>query len=298
MPGYIKLHRELIKKPIWLNSSPEQKSILIAILLSVNFVEKDWEWKGEKYSVLPGQMITSLDSIKKKCGKGISIQNIRTSLKRFGKLGFLTDETTKTGRLIIVVNWGSYQIKEKDTNKDTNKDLTDDQQRPNKDLTPKKKVKKVKKVKKKDKEIPQKLADDDFYLTKKKRKLSGKRLESFELFWSFFNYKKDKRSAADSWFDIPKLTNTLVESIYKSARVEAANRQSIKDKGMTPIYAQGWLTAMRWEDEADQSTGTNISKEEMLIKFRDYSEVRLKQLAEVGNTIAFEVLRERGIAIS
>jgi len=153
MPGYIKLHRELLSKSIWLNSTSQQKSILIAVLLSVNFVEKEWEWKGEKFKVSPGQMITSLESIRVKSGKGVSIQNVRTSLVRFEKLQFLTNESTKTGRLITIVNWGTYQFKSDDINILSNKDLTKSQQRPNKDLTPKKKVNKVNKVKKVKKSI-------------------------------------------------------------------------------------------------------------------------------------------------
>ena len=89
----------------------------------------------------------------------------------------------------------------------------------------------------------------DFYLTKKKRKLSGKRLESFEKFWTAFNYKKDKASAADAWMEIPALTNSLVVVICKAAEATASARPELIAKGRTPIYAQGWLSARRWEDE-------------------------------------------------
>ena len=87
--GWIKIYRELLNKPIWQESTPEQKVILITILLMVNHEPKEWEWKGEKYIVQPGQRVTSLESIALKAGKGISIQNIRTALKRFKKYGTL-----------------------------------------------------------------------------------------------------------------------------------------------------------------------------------------------------------------
>lgn len=133
--GWITLHRELIQKPIWLNSTPEQKTILITLLLMVNHEEKEWEWKGQKYTVQPGQMITSLNSIVEKCGKGITTQNVRTALKRFEKLEFLTNKSTKQSRLITIVNWGKYQGAESKPNKGTNNQLTIDQQRPNNQLT-------------------------------------------------------------------------------------------------------------------------------------------------------------------
>lgn len=106
-----------------------------------NHSSKQWEWLGEKFEVLPGQFITSIDSIKSKAGKNISSQNVRTSLKRFEKLGFLTNKSTKTGRLITVVNWAFYQ----DENSDLTKQVTKTSQRANKDLTPNKNDKNEKK---------------------------------------------------------------------------------------------------------------------------------------------------------
>jgi len=128
MVGYIHLWRRLLKKPIWLKSTPEQRSVLIAILLMANFYENEWEWKGEKFKVEPGQFITSLESIRKKSGQGISIQNVRSSLKRFEKLEFLTNKSTKQGRLISIINWIDYQSSENSTQHST-------QQRPNKEAT-------------------------------------------------------------------------------------------------------------------------------------------------------------------
>lgn len=87
------------------------------------------------YEVKRGQMVTSLESICKCCGKGISIQNVRTALARFERIGFLTNESTKTGRLITICNYCEWQDKDEDTNKDANKDLTKESQRPNKNLT-------------------------------------------------------------------------------------------------------------------------------------------------------------------
>jgi hypothetical protein len=91
--------------------------------------------------------------------------------------------------------------------------------------------------------------DSEFYLTAKKKKLSGKRLETFNQFWESFNYKKDKAKAADAWLSIPELTTCLVNQICEAAKKEAMDRKQILNEGRTPIYAQGWLTAKRWEDE-------------------------------------------------
>jgi len=131
LSGWVKVHRQLLDKPIWVNSTPEQKTILMTILMMANHEENKWEFKGEIYKVKPGQFITSLSKLAEKAGKGISIQNVRTALVRFEKLGFLTNESTKQNRLITIVNWGLYQG---DGNEITDK-LTDDQQTANKQLT-------------------------------------------------------------------------------------------------------------------------------------------------------------------
>lgn len=144
MAGWIKLHRALCDKPIWLDSAPEQKTVLITLMLMANHAGNEWEWQGQLYKVKPGQFITSLPSIVKKCGKGISIQNVRTALKKFEKYGFLTDESTNQNRLITIVNWEVYQAQDIEDNRQTNRQLTDDQQTTNRQLTANKNVKNVK----------------------------------------------------------------------------------------------------------------------------------------------------------
>jgi uncharacterized phage protein (TIGR02220 family) len=145
MQGWLKLHRELIDKPIWIESTPEQKTIFITLLMMANHKENEWEWQGERYIVKPGQFITSLDSIVKKSGHGISIQNARTALKRFEKYGFLTNQSTNKNRLITIVNWGLYQ----DSNDELTSNLTANQQATNKQLTTNKNYKELKNDKEK-----------------------------------------------------------------------------------------------------------------------------------------------------
>lgn len=141
--GWIKLYRCLMDKPIWLNSTPEQKVVLATILMLANHEDKEWDWNGEKFSVKAGQFVTSLPKLAEKCGIGVSIQNVRTALKRFEKLGFLTDKSTATGRLITVENWGIYQGDDSEANRPTNSHLTEGQQTPNRGLTSNKNDKNV-----------------------------------------------------------------------------------------------------------------------------------------------------------
>lgn len=146
MTGWLKLHRELMDKPIWESSTAAQHSILITLLMMANHKEKEWEFNGKKYKAEPGQFVTSLEAIRKKSGKDVSIQNVRTALVRFEKLEFLTSQSTNRNRLITILNWASYQ--RKDDNEDIEKTTTQQatQQATNKQLTTNKNVRKKEEV--------------------------------------------------------------------------------------------------------------------------------------------------------
>lgn len=129
--GFIKLHRELASEPIWTKSNPEQKVVLVTLLMMANFKKKNWLWDGCQFEAQPGQFVTSLESIAKNCGTGVNIQSVRSSLKKFEKLGFLTNESTKTGRLITIANWSLYSGEFKEPTDQPTKS----QQRANKEPT-------------------------------------------------------------------------------------------------------------------------------------------------------------------
>lgn len=89
------------------------------------------------------------------------------------------------------------------------------------------------------------------YLTKKKRCLSGKRLAAFNRFWRAFAWQKGKAEAADAWLDIPLMTDALVDRIVEAAERAADERPGLIARGQTPKWAQGWLSARRWEDDGE-----------------------------------------------
>lgn len=144
--GWIKLHRCLLDKAIWTSSTPEHKTILITILCLANHQDNQWYWKGEKFICRPGQFITSSTSLAAK--SGTSRQNVRSALVKFEKCEFLTYESTKTGLLINVVNWGKYQDDNTTANQASNQEVTNSQPRGNQEVTTNKNDKKVKNDKK------------------------------------------------------------------------------------------------------------------------------------------------------
>ena len=138
--GWIKLHRCLIDKAIWACSTPEQKVVLITILLLANHEPKQWIWRGKKFEVQAGQFITSRENLARKAM--VSQQSVRSALNKLKELEFLTYESTKTGTLITIVNWGLYQSREFETNQQANQEPTKSQPRANQEPTTNKNNKK------------------------------------------------------------------------------------------------------------------------------------------------------------
>lgn len=120
--SWIKLHRKLHENDMYKGLTSPQRDVFIQVLLMARYKSSKWEWKGEVFETGPGQFVTSLDSIKKRCAKDVSLKNVRTALLKLEKWGFLANKSTKTGRLITVVNWDTYQIKETSTGKDNGKE--------------------------------------------------------------------------------------------------------------------------------------------------------------------------------
>ncbi|MDQ0494027.1 hypothetical protein [Paenibacillus brasilensis] len=144
MDGWIKLHRKILKSPVYRLLNSKQRDVMMTILLLANHESNTWEFRGEVYEVEPGQFITSLDSLKETCASDVTTQNIRTALLKLEKHGFLTNESTKKNRLITVVNWGFYQGSSVDSNKEINRQPTNSQQTANKQLTTNKNDKNLK----------------------------------------------------------------------------------------------------------------------------------------------------------
>jgi len=121
MSGWIKLHRGLKTKALWDFLTADQFKVFIHLLLSVNWETKVWLWKGRQYTCQPGQLVTSLPSLAQQTNS--TVQTVRSALAKMKKLGILTDESIRQGRLITLTNWGSYQSDESTDESTATKDV-------------------------------------------------------------------------------------------------------------------------------------------------------------------------------
>lgn len=247
MQGWIKLHRELLEKPIWKETTSKQHDILIVLLLMANHKPAKWLWKGKLFECQSGQFVTSIKSINKLCAEDVSRQNIKTALKLFEELEFLTNESTKQNRLITIVNYKTYQFIDDEINQQINHQLTINQPSTNHQLTTNNNVNNV-----------------------NNENNVNKTNVDFENFWQSYPNKKAKGAAFQSWCKI-KPNKEFADKIINAVKIQKTWPEWIKDNGQFIPMPSTWLNQKRWDDElkgellfTQQKTKAELSLEKIL----------------------------------
>ena len=132
MSGWIKIHRKFLDWE-WFNKS-EAVHLFLYMVIKAN--HKDNKWQGN--DVKRGQFISSLGNISS--ATGISIQQIRTILKKLEKTNEIVVKSTSQFTIVTICKYECYQ----DENEDANKPITNNQQTTNKQSTTNKNEKKEK----------------------------------------------------------------------------------------------------------------------------------------------------------
>lgn len=110
-------------------TTPNMAHLFQHLFRKANHEEK--KWRG--ISVKRGQLVTSLQSLKKQTG--ISVQSLRTCIGRLISTGEITSKSTNKYRLITICNYEAYQNCQHPTNKQSPSQLTSNQQSTNNQLT-------------------------------------------------------------------------------------------------------------------------------------------------------------------
>lgn len=241
--GYVKIYRKMLDCRSYSRSSLH-RALMLTILLKAAW--KPGYFAGEL--VEPGQFIGSIN------GLAEELKAPRTTVQRaFAELvedDFVKYE--KVGRKwtrFSITNWSVYQQTSEESGPQTGRKRAASGPQTGR-------FKRIKEEKNNSSEanassLPA-TGVAEHTLEGRKRKLTGKRAETFLRFWDAFADKRGYRDAIDAWANIPKLTNQLVDRICESAARYAEQRPDILARNSTPKMAQGWLNGRRWEDEDDQ----------------------------------------------
>ncbi len=68
--GWLKLYRNLMHKPIWTETTAEQKVLLISLLMKAAFSDRTWIHQGRVFQLKPGQLVTSINTLVELGGQG------------------------------------------------------------------------------------------------------------------------------------------------------------------------------------------------------------------------------------
>jgi len=189
--GWVKLHRQF-KDWEWYNKS-EMVHLFIHCLIKANHESKMWQ--GENIEI--GSFVTSLQKLS--IDTGISIQTIRTCLKKLEKTNEIIIKSTNKLTKISVCKYESYQL-ESET---TNKQLTNNQQTTNKQLTTTKEYKEYKEYK-------------EGNSSSTKNEFSQDVFKAFDYLVQFFDDTKPKsESEKNKWLDCIDKLNRIDGLTFK-----------------------------------------------------------------------------------
>ena len=110
LSGWIKIHRKLLKTS-WSNK-PTVLSLAVHLLISANWEQSSKILKRQKKIIEIGQLATGLKILTMQTG--LSMRQVRTSLKILKNTDFLTIESTSEGSIITIIKYGDYQHNEED----------------------------------------------------------------------------------------------------------------------------------------------------------------------------------------
>ena len=102
MEGWIKIHRKLLEWE-WYNDTNTFR-LFIHFLLKAN--HKDKNYRGLK--IKRGFLITGFDLLSRETG--LSIQQIRTAIKKLKSTNEITIKTSSQGSVIQIVKYDNYQV--------------------------------------------------------------------------------------------------------------------------------------------------------------------------------------------
>lgn len=121
MDGYIKLYRKTLDNPIVCKDS-DYLAVWIYLLLNATHKEYPTIFKGQKFLLQPGQLITGRKVIAQTFN--ISESKVQRILKSLKNEQQIERQTSNKNSLISILNWEDYQSSEHQVKRQANSKWT------------------------------------------------------------------------------------------------------------------------------------------------------------------------------
>lgn len=108
MDEFIILNREFLETKEWRMATSAQRSVLIALLLSLQHDEASKVVYGQVIKLRPGQTFIRYQELAELAGKGVTARMARTAIIRLKDMGFLETERLRRGLIVTVKLWKRY----------------------------------------------------------------------------------------------------------------------------------------------------------------------------------------------
>ena len=118
MGGWVKVFRIINEKAIGQKGN-FVLGVFTRLLLMANWKKSDAIWNGQKITIAPGQLITSLKELSPNHDEDPYLNRIRGVLKFLVDAQTIELSTHKHGTLITICNWEVYQSEEENSTHDT-----------------------------------------------------------------------------------------------------------------------------------------------------------------------------------
>lgn len=244
--GWVKLHRKILKNPLFADVPPEWLRIAMFILLSANHEPRKWYDGRENVNIPAGSFVTSSIKISKECKVGRTV--VRNAVKYLDNSGFATIKTTSRYMVVTITNWKLYQDTKPTDDQVSNQVATKSQ--PTNDQVATNYRPQLKNVK----ELKEGTTDTNgqdalFALTPEKPKFDPDKFFDSE-FWPFV-WKKVGVGTARVSFRKQASTPARAKWITEAAIAQGPEimaRGSKSSRG-TPILVSTWLNQERFDDD-------------------------------------------------
>ena len=235
MNGWIKLHKKLLKNPIFLH--PNILQLFLYCLLSANYEEKRILWNDKEQIIPRGSFITGRKRLAEDTKQAET--TIYRNLKILSNLGMISLKTNNRFTLIEVVNYCNYQVSDSESEQQMdNKRTTDGQQ-----VDTTKKLKNIK-----NKELKHMCDSPDLYSP------------DFETFWKAYPNNKNKKGAYKTYQAALK-GDSRINKATPEQLLRSAKRYAEEVKGKDPQYVLHATTFLgpqeRWAEYDKPQTNMN-----------------------------------------
>lgn len=104
MKGFIRLPREFLQEPLWVNLKPDFQHIFLVILEKTAFKSHKFDDHGFMIDLKPGQLCITFRELHSHCHKSIHLSKISRAIEKFTIYGFIKSEILNTKTVLTITD--------------------------------------------------------------------------------------------------------------------------------------------------------------------------------------------------